>query len=56
MRYPADVWIVQRDDGALVERVEELTDRLHALDWRIHDVVVSPVRSIEDAPEGMRTH
>jgi cation diffusion facilitator family transporter len=49
-----DIWVVPRDEGVLAERVEELTDRLHALDWRIHDVVVSPVTSIEGGPEELR--
>jgi cation diffusion facilitator family transporter len=49
-----DVWVVPSEDDALAERVEELTERLHSLDWRIHDVVVSPVTSIEGGPEKLR--
>jgi hypothetical protein len=26
---------------------------LHALDWRVHDVVLAPVTSLEDVPEGI---
>jgi divalent metal cation (Fe/Co/Zn/Cd) transporter len=49
-----DVWVVPRSQESLTERVEQLTERLHSLDWRIHDVVVSPVSSIEGAPEETR--
>jgi divalent metal cation (Fe/Co/Zn/Cd) transporter len=48
------VWVVPEDDDELVERVEELTARLRDLDWQLNDVVVSPVRSIEGAPGGLR--
>jgi cation diffusion facilitator family transporter len=49
-----EVWVVPRDDAELVERVEELTARLRDLDWQLTDVVVSPVRTIEGPPEGLR--
>jgi hypothetical protein len=31
--------------------VEETIERLRALDWKVHDVTVTPVRTIEDLPE-----
>jgi cation diffusion facilitator family transporter len=48
------VWVVPEDHVEIVDRVEELTSRLQELDWQLADVVVSPVRSIEGAPEGLR--
>jgi cation diffusion facilitator family transporter len=50
----ADVWVVPVDDAAVADRVEELTERLRDLDWRIADVIVSPVRTIEGAPGELR--
>jgi cation diffusion facilitator family transporter len=49
-----DIWVVTtgHDDG-LPERLERLGERLHALDWRVHDVALAPVASLEDVPEGV---
>ena len=49
-----DVWVVPagNEDG-LTERLERLGERLHDLDWRVHDVVLAPVTSLEDVPEGV---
>ena len=44
------VWVIPRPGVDVVERVEELTERLTELDWQLSDVVVSPVASIEGAP------
>jgi cation diffusion facilitator family transporter len=49
-----NVWVVPVDDDRIVDRVEELAEHLCDLDWQLADVVVSPVRSIERAPEGLR--
>ena len=49
-----EVLVVPVDDEAVVDRVEELTSRLRDLDWQLADVVVSPVRSIEGAPDELR--
>jgi divalent metal cation (Fe/Co/Zn/Cd) transporter len=50
----ADVFLVPADAGELPRRVEELIARLNDLDWRVHDVTVTVVRSVDDAPEGLR--
>ena len=34
--------VVPRDDADLTRRLEDAADRLLALDWRLHDVVVAP--------------
>ena len=41
------------DASGLVGRCEALSERLRALDWRIHDVSVAPVRSLDGAPEDL---
>ena len=48
------VWVVPEDDERLVDRVERLRAELEGMDWRLHDIVVSPVRAIQNAPEGIR--
>jgi cation diffusion facilitator family transporter len=47
------VWVVPRDGTDLLQRVEALTEALRNLDWRVHDIAVSPVQAIEDAPEAL---
>ena len=47
-----DVWIVPAGaEEGLAERVERLGERLHALDWRVHDIAIAPVTSLEDVPK-----
>jgi cation diffusion facilitator family transporter len=49
-----DIWVVTRGgDEDLPTRLEWLGERLHALDWRVHDVALAPVASLEDVPEGV---
>lgn len=52
--FDVDAWVVLASDDRVPDRVEELTDAIRGLDWQLADVVVSPVRSIEDAPEELR--
>ena len=52
--FVGDVWFVPADPTDAVDRVEELTEHLRDFDWRLEDVVVSPVRSIDGAPGGLR--
>jgi cation diffusion facilitator family transporter len=49
-----DVWVVPTEEANLVDRIEEMTKKIGDLDWRLGDVIVSPVRSIQDTPEGLR--
>ena len=46
-----DVFVVPNDDEAIPRRVEELMGRLHRRDWPFHDITVTCVRAISDAPE-----
>jgi hypothetical protein len=52
--FSGNVWFVPVDGRDTIGRVEDLTDRIQEFDWRLSDVVVSPVRTIEDTPEGLR--
>jgi len=52
--FAGDVWVVPVDERDTIDRVEELTEHLRRYDWRLADIVVSPVRSIEDAPSDLR--
>ncbi len=50
--FTGEVMVVARDpapagDRVLVERLEGLADRLLELDWKLHDIVVVPVREID---------
>ena len=50
-----DVWVVPKHDGAnLAQSLEELGERLTDLDWRVHDLALAPVRSLEDVPPELR--
>ena len=42
--------VVPVDERALPERVEAASEALRELDWMLHDVIVSPVASLEDDP------
>lgn len=48
-----DVFVVPVDDQSLPRRTEELISRLNDLDWRVHDVTLTVVRSLRDVPEGL---
>jgi cation diffusion facilitator family transporter len=49
-----DIWVVPTGpEAGLTERLERLGERLHGLDWRVHDVALAPVTSLEDVPEGL---
>lgn len=46
-----NVWVVAvGSEEGLTARLEGLAESLHALDWRVHDVVVAPVGSLEEVP------
>jgi divalent metal cation (Fe/Co/Zn/Cd) transporter len=50
--FEVDAIVVPASDEAIPDRVEETIERLRALDWKVHDVSVTVVRSIEEIPEG----
>ena len=45
------VLAVPRDEIALLDRVEDAVQRICQLDWKMQDVVVSVVRSLDNAPD-----
>jgi len=52
--FAGDVWLVPaRDDEGLAERLEALGEQLAELDWRMHDLVLAPVNSLEEVPDGL---
>jgi divalent metal cation (Fe/Co/Zn/Cd) transporter len=49
--FAVSAYVVPASEDGLVDRVEETIERLRALDWKVHDVTITPVRAIEDLPE-----
>ncbi|HEX8053966.1 MAG TPA: cation diffusion facilitator family transporter [Thermoleophilaceae bacterium] len=47
-----NAFVVPSSDDGLPDRVEETIERLRALDWKLHDVSVTVVRTIDHVPEG----
>jgi cation diffusion facilitator family transporter len=45
------VFVVPRRTQRLPHRIEELIARIQNVDWRLRDITVTVVRSLEDAPE-----
>jgi divalent metal cation (Fe/Co/Zn/Cd) transporter len=43
-----EVFVVPRDDRDLVARVEQASESLATVDWRIHSLVVMPVAGLEE--------
>ena len=50
--YFGEVFVVPSTEQGLLANVERAHRDLHDLDWRLHDVVVTPTRSLEDEPSG----
>jgi cation diffusion facilitator family transporter len=45
-----EVLAVPRSEDGVLDRVEQAVDALRDLDWKLTDVVVSPVKALEDVP------
>jgi cation diffusion facilitator family transporter len=45
--YFGEVFVVPQDDTLKVEDIDEATERLYELDWRIQDLVITPVTALE---------
>jgi cation diffusion facilitator family transporter len=45
--FAGEVIVVPAGEDGLIDRLEEATEELRALDWKLHDVVIVPVRDIE---------
>ena len=48
-----DIWVVPGEGTDAVRLSEELSQSLLDLDWRLHDIHVSPVLSLEEVPAGV---
>ena len=48
--FSVEVLVVPVDEEELIDRIEDAVARLRGLDWKVQDVVVSPVRDLEGAP------
>lgn len=42
-----EAFVVPRDESNLLVRLEQATDLANSLDWRLHDINIVPVRSID---------
>jgi divalent metal cation (Fe/Co/Zn/Cd) transporter len=52
--FTGEALVAVRDDDDLVARIEDAARRVTALDWRMYDIVIVPVSTLErrpDAPE-----
>lgn len=42
-----EAFIVPKDERNLLDKLKQATDLANSLDWRLHDINIVPVRSIE---------
>ena len=49
-----EVWVVPREKGEVAPACERLSQRLGELDWRLHAIVVAPLESLSEVPDGLR--
>jgi cation diffusion facilitator family transporter len=49
--YYGEAFVVPSDESDLPRRIEEATLRLQSLDWRLYDIVISPVPRLEEPQE-----
>ncbi|MGH8503920.1 MAG: cation diffusion facilitator family transporter [Gammaproteobacteria bacterium] len=45
--YFGDVAVVLASEREVLDKLTRIAERAHALDWRIHDIVVAPARSLD---------
>ena len=48
--FGGEAWVVPNTETALVEKIEAAHKDLLALDWRLHELAIMPVRSLEAVP------
>jgi hypothetical protein len=46
--YFGEVFLVPSDETNQVEKLEQAHEEVHDLDWRLHDVVITPTRELGD--------
>jgi hypothetical protein len=48
--FSVEVLVIPVDQDDLLDRVEDGVAQIRELDWKLQDVVISPVRELEGAP------
>ncbi|MDQ4076643.1 MAG: cation transporter [Chloroflexota bacterium] len=48
--FTGEAFVVPKDEHNLLENLEELSDQIDSFDWRLHDVVIVPLRSLDSEP------
>ena len=46
--FAGEIIVVPAREEGLIDHLEEATEQVRALDWKLHDVVIVPVSDIED--------
>lgn len=46
--YFGEILVVPASQQGLLDNIEEAHERIRALDWRLHDVVIAPVKEFHD--------
>jgi len=54
--FSVEVLVVPVDGEDLVDRVEDAVTRIRDIDWKLQDVVISPVRELDGAPPEVLVH
>ena len=54
--FSVEVLVIPVDEEDLVERAEDAVARIRDIDWKLQDVVISPVRALEGAPAEVLVH
>jgi hypothetical protein len=52
-RITGEAWVVPASNEDVTERLAELGDRIHDLDWRLHGVAVVAVEALDEVPEDL---
>lgn len=52
--YYGEIFVVTTSDGDLSKKIEDATEKMCSLDWRIHDLVITPVSELPAEDEERR--
>jgi cation diffusion facilitator family transporter len=53
-RITGEVWVVPGEDAQVPKCIEELSERIHALDWRLHGIAIAAIDALDEVPEDLR--
>jgi cation diffusion facilitator family transporter len=48
--FAGEVLVIPSSDAGLVEKIEQARQMVKDLDWRLHDVVIAPVKRLDEEP------